>query len=319
MGFDDRSCIVMLLPPPEGPADEGGARAEVLPLEQEPFVLTQRWLHRLGLPVPELRFLDPVERTLWLSDAGDVDLDQAVTLAPGRRLKAYGDAVDLNLRWLRTVSLEDAPTLVRDRAMDPALLRWELEHWVEWRLGADLGVVPDAASRAALDAVFTELVEALSAMPQVVIHRDFQSHNLMVPAEGDLVLLDFQDAMVGPLVYDLVALLRDSYVTLAPPELDALLDRWVEGLQRTPPAGLKDPPAPETLRRWFHLQTLQRKLKDVGRFVYIDRVKHHPGFLRYIPASLHYLRESLDALEEGGRWRPVLAALDPSLGAPGPA
>ena len=113
-------------------------------------------------------------------------------------------------------------------------------------------------------------------------------------------MIDFQDALLGTRAYDLVALLRDSYVVLSPAEVDRLVGEFVAQ------AGIEDRAA---FRRLFLLQTLQRKLKDVGRFVFIDRVRKNPSFLRWIPATVGYLREAVAAAPiELAALREILAA-----------
>jgi hypothetical protein len=106
-------------------------------------------------------------------------------------------------------------------------------------------------------------------------------------------LLDFQDAMLGPAVYDAVALLRDSYVQIAPGVLKGLVRHYAERAVTAPAlvnATVRD------VELWFHMQTLQRKLKDAGRFVFIDRVKGNPDFLQYVDDSCAYVRDAFRAV-----------------------
>src|SRR5437588_10074987 len=112
-----------------------------------------------------------------------------------------------------------------------------------------------------------------------------------------LRIIDFQDALLGTRAYDLVGLLRDSYVALSPSLLDALVSYYV------------DRAAADTsqFERLFDLQVVQRKLKDAGRFVFIDRVKHNPSFLIHIPNSLAYVRRSLERLPELSTLREILS------------
>ncbi len=107
---------------------------------------------------------------------------------------------------------------------------------------------------------------------------------MVVAERPELRVIDFQDALLGTEAYDLVALLRDSYVVLTPEELDDLVGEFVKL------AGVSDGAA---FRRLFLLQTLQRKLKDIGRFVFIDRVRKNPSFLRWIPSTAGYIRHAL--------------------------
>ena len=111
----------------------------------------------------------------------------------------------------------------------------------------------------------------------------------MVLPGGEQAVIDFQDALLGPRQYDLVALLRDSYVELDAPFVEAMLRRYLARLAAEGGPRLAYGP----FREIFDLLTVQRKLKDAGRFVFIDRVKKNPGFLVSIPASLRYVKDAL--------------------------
>lgn len=305
--FDARTEIVMLMPPAGAAPDEAGGTART-DIHDDPFVVTTRWLRGAGIPVPELYAVDEREDALWLEDVGDLDFDAWIACDRSLLEARYHDALDLLSRFQSAVAPGTAPPLVRGRSFGRELLRWELDHYVEWRVEAHLGRTPTAAQRAALGAAFDRLVDTLVEVPTHVMHRDFQSHNIMV-RDGQLVLLDHQDAMVGPVVYDAVALLRDSYVRIPTEVLARLVRRYAATVVA---AGLAPGATEDDVATWFHMQTLQRKLKDAGRFVFIDRVKHNPSFLSYIPDSVAYVRDALTTL--GRRVEDVaavLADLDP--------
>lgn len=308
--FDDGGTeIVMMMPSQDAPPDEAGGAARP-PITDDPFVVVTRWLRGIGVPVPELLAIDEDGDALWLEDLGGTDFDAWVSSAPDAVEARYERALDLLVHFQNRTEVATAPALVRDRRFDAEILRWELDHYVEWRLEAWLGKTLSPAVRGELDARFDALVAELAAIPTHVMHRDFQSHNIMV-RDGALVLLDHQDAMIGPAVYDSVALLRDSYVRLPVEVLVRLVDRYarsVAGASFLPDA------SPSDIQRWFHMQTVQRKLKDAARFVYIDRVKGNPSFLGYIDDSAAYVREAFQLL--GGELAPladVLADLDPEV------
>ena len=155
-----------------------------------------------------------------------------------------------------------------------------------------------------LSPILQRLAEEVAAIPEGFVHRDYQSRNLMAASRG-LVVIDFQDALRGPFLYDLVALLRDSYVEVPEPLLSQLIERYRGQRQSMPDAS--------TFRRWFDLQSLQRKLKDAGRFVYIDQVRGNPDFLQHIPLSLTYVDEAFDRLPDYADLRRIVAPLVPEL------
>jgi aminoglycoside/choline kinase family phosphotransferase len=308
VSFASRTEVVMLLPAPGGGPEEAGGTT-VDRASDEPFVHAQSWLASLGVRVPRLYAVDDERGCIWLEDVGSIDLDAWIATQPSLE-EAYRGPIETLLHLQRVTGAgADVPAFVSSKTFGADLLRWELDHYREWRLEAELGVTLGQAERDALDREFDALVARLVEIPVAVMHRDFQSHNLMVLGP-DIVVLDFQDAMLGPVVYDAVALLRDSYVTLPADVLERLVRSYAREASGLATFGGADP---GTIERWFYLQTVQRKLKDAGRFVYIDRVKKNPGFLRYIPASISYVRDALQRLPELQGLRSLLQTLDPGL------
>jgi aminoglycoside/choline kinase family phosphotransferase len=285
VGTSPDSWVVMVMPPEAAKKSEEGGAGDV-PAEL-PFVNVHRYLKRLGVRVPEILRYDEPAGMMVLEDLSDETFEKA--LATGDRTRLYTEAVELlaNLR-LRAEVTRDGECLAFTRAFDEALYDWELHHFREWGLEAWSGKKPTEAERAELDAIFRRIAKELAAAPRGFTHRDYQSRNLMVK-HGELVVIDFQDALQGPRQYDLVALLRDSYVELPRDFVDAMLDVYIIEFEKQ--TGQRfDVPA---FKAFFDLLTVQRKLKDAARFEFIHRVKGNPGFLPSIPASLRYVRAAL--------------------------
>jgi len=131
----------------------------------------------------------------------------------------------------------------------------------------------------------------------------------MVLPTGEQVVIDFQDALQGPRQYDLVALLRDSYVELDRPLIDKMLKRYLARLQEEGGPRLDE----REFVAFFDLLTVQRKLKDAGRFVFIDQVKKNPSFLVHIPSSLRYVKGALARRPDLAEVREILALHVPEL------
>lgn len=291
-GGSPSTVVVMELPDEPLKSEEATTPGQGPP--ELPFLNVQRYLASHGYPVPRVFRYDPRRGLVGLEDLGDRTFESAVKPAGGaERLRYYRAAI------ARIVALQklgdnhpDPACLAFSRRFDKTLLRWELEHFKEWYLEAERGVQLDDAETATIGAAFDWIAAELASAPATLVHRDFQSRNLMLVGAGgpdDLRVIDFQDALLGSRAYDLVALLRDSYVVLSTEQLDQLVEDFIEQ------AGIDDRAA---FRRLFVLQTLQRKLKDTGRFVFIDRVRKNPSFLRWIPASVGYLRAALAAAPE---------------------
>jgi len=301
---DGRSAVVMELPPEPGKSEELGLGEAPVEL---PFLEVGRYLEKLGVRVPRVLLDRHREGYLVIEDLTDRTLELA--LQGGDRAAIYGAAVD-QLATLRA-GAEAHPEpgcCAFKRAFDFELYQWEFEHFIEWGL-LGRGNTPTAAELATLRQAFTRVSEQLAAAPRGFTHRDYQSRNIMVLPSGEQVVIDFQDALQGPRQYDLVALLRDSYVELDRPLIDAMLARYQDRF-----AALGGPRLDRAeFAGFFDLLTVQRKLKDAGRFVFIDQVKKNPAFLVHIPASLRYVKDALlrrPELEEAHR---ILALHVPEL------
>jgi len=277
------SLIVMQLPAELNRSDEGGEQPAP---ERLPFLEVGELLAERRIPVPKVFGEDLENGILLLEDLGDQTLYAALAETPKPAwVEHYGRAVDLMAEVHERCADLPKSSLVRRRSFDRALLEWELDHFRRWGLEALFGERSDA-ERGVLERAFCQIVDAIAGMPRGFVHRDFQSKNLMVSPAGDLTLIDFQDALVGPRAYDLVALLCDSYVPLEPDLQDAMIARYA-ALRRIP---VND------IEREFRWITLHRKLKDAGRFVFIDRVRNNPDFLEWFAPSLVYVGRALEQI-----------------------
>ncbi|MCP3103781.1 phosphotransferase [Myxococcus sp. K15C18031901] len=295
VGASPESWVVMVMPLDATKKSEEATKGE--PPKELPFVNVHRYLHKLGVRVPTILRYDEPAGMMVLEDLSDITFESA--LEGGKHNHAlYTRAVDLLARLRAQAEKHlDPDCLAFTRAFDEDLYDWELHHFREWGLEAWSGKQPTDAERAELDRTFRDIAKQLAAAPRGFTHRDYQSRNIMVK-EGELVVIDFQDALQGPRQYDLVALLRDSYVELDREFVDAMLDRYIATFQEASGERID---AVE-FKAFFDLLTVQRKLKDAGRFEFIHRVKGNPGFLVSIPASLRYVREAF-------RRRPELKGL----------
>jgi N-acetylmuramate 1-kinase len=268
-----------------------------------PFLEVHALLDGRGVRVPRLHAEACDQGLLLIEDLGDDTLAAFLERAPARRAEVYRVAVTDLAAAQR--SLGDLPTgsVVATRAFDATLLRWELDHFREWALDAR-GRALGAEARARFDALADRLSHRIAAWPRSFVHRDYQSRNLMVRERADgsleIVWIDFQDALLGPRVYDLVALLNDSYQSFDRPFVEARLDEFAAA------AGM-DAAGRAELGREFDVVTVQRKLKDAGRFIFIDRVKKNPAFLPYFEPSLAKVRAALERLGEEEDMRELAA------------
>ncbi len=243
-----------------------------------------------------------------IEDLTDRTFERALKEGANRR-KLYSDAIDRLARLRVHAELNPDRTCVAwSRAFDYDLYHWEFEHFIEYGLLAR-GAKPTEAELKTLRKHFERISRELADAPRGFSHRDYQSRNIMVLAKGEQVVIDFQDALQGPRQYDLVALLRDSYVELDRPLIDAMLQRYLKEFESEGGPRLD----PGEFVGFFDLLTVQRKLKDAGRFVFIDRVKKNPSFLVHIPSSLHYVRDALKRRPELREVQEILLKHVPEL------
>ncbi|HEU5004125.1 MAG TPA: phosphotransferase [Actinomycetota bacterium] len=300
------SYIVMLLAPDAAP-DEIGRVGPLLGVV--PFVEVQRYLARLGVRVPRVLSWSQGQGYAVLEDLGDETLNARV-LGGAAPAPLYRAAIDqLVSMQVRAERAPDPGCVAFQRAFDADIYRWELDHFLEWGLGAWKGVALPGPEYEVVTAAFDAIARRIVAEATVFTHRDYQSRNLMLLPGGEQAVIDFQDALLGPRAYDLVALLRDSYIALEPELIVQLIRHY---LATTAAAG--GPQLNEAgFRESFDLLTVQRKLKDAGRFVFIERVKGNPSFLRFVPAALGYVRDALARLPDLADLQAILARYIPEL------
>lgn len=271
-----------------------------------PFVNTAALFAALPVPVPRILGHADDLGVLALEDLGDVTLQAHLGAAPAARHAAlYREAVAfIDTMQTRGRALADPRYLPYGLAFDVEKLGWELNFFLTHYLMAYRGASPTTAARAALDAEFAAIVAELAAEPRVLCHRDYHSRNLML-CNDRLVIIDFQDARMGPDTYDLVSLLCDSYVDLPATTVDDLIACFLALQRRSGEA--------DAFRRRFDLMALQRNLKALGTFGYQASARANPVYIQYMPRTLNYVRENVARHSRFGRLGELLATWLPEL------
>jgi aminoglycoside/choline kinase family phosphotransferase len=274
---------------------------------QMPFVKVAQLLSLLPVPVPAILSYSDDLGIISLEDLGDVTLQAHLGAAsPAEHKALYRQAVSLiEAMQRRGAAMSSAEYPPYGIAFDVAKLTWELDFFAKNFLQGYRGIELDGAERDALAEEFALVVEELAAEPRVLCHRDYHSRNLMLHG-GSLYIIDFQDARMGPDTYDLVSLLRDSYVDLPEAEVDHLIAFFL-ALRCGPgaPASAEDG---EEFRRRFDLMAVQRNLKALGTFGFQTISRGNPVYIQYIPRTLNYVRANLERYPRFGRLQELLAA-----------
>ncbi|MCE3607187.1 phosphotransferase [Massilia sp. P8910] len=245
------------------------------------FIHVQGLLLAAGVSVPAIAAQDVANGFLLLSDLGSttylqrLDVDNAPFM--------YSDAVDALVKF----QLASEPGVLPD--YDRAFIERELNLFPEWFVGKHLGVSMTPAQSATLTKVFEAIIANNLAQQQVFMHRDFHSRNLMFMDQGNPGVLDFQDAVFGPVTYDLASLLRDAYVQW---DEEIVLDWVVRYWQRAKAVGLPVNPDIDAFYQDFEFMALQRHLKILGIFCRLNYRDGKSAYLGDLPTVIDYVRKT---------------------------
>ncbi|MET3136193.1 aminoglycoside/choline kinase family phosphotransferase [Undibacterium sp. GrIS 1.2] len=266
-GEDGKTYIVMDAPQP----------AE----DVRPFIKIAELFTKINLSVPDILAQDVEQGFLLLADLGTTTYFNALNNDTAHKL--YLDAIDSLILMQAQSQADILPEYDRE-----FLLR-ELMIFPEWYIGKHLGLTLTAEQSTSLNNVFEALLANIVAQPQVYVHRDYHSRNLMVLDKSNPGILDFQGALYGPLTYDLVSLLRDAYVQW---DEEMVIDWAIRYWEKARAAGLPVSPDVDSFYRDFEFMGLQRHLKILGIFA---RLAHRDGkdaYLQDMPLVMTYVRKT---------------------------
>ena len=272
---DDRSFIVMDAPPDKE--------------NIEPFVRVAALFGQSGVSVPQVLAQNAREGFLLLSDLGTTTYLDKLDDANAGML--YRDAIDALLR----IQLTSKPHVLPE--YDRATLKRELDLFPEWYIGKHMQFAMTPERQAVLEKTFNTLLASNLAQPQVFVHRDYHSRNLMHMSgnTGNPGILDFQDALYGPLTYDLVSLLRDAYIEW---DEERVLDWVIRYWEKAKKAGLPVNPDIDQFYKDFEWMGVQRHLKVLGIFA---RLYHRDGkdaYLKDMPLVMKYASKTAHRYHE---------------------
>jgi len=240
------------------------------------FIAKAKIFHDLGLRVPKIFASDIALGFLWLSDLGD-DLYLRILSQDNRRA-----LYDLALNTLLIVQSYSVCDFNIFAVYDEALLRREVMLFIEWYLSH---VVLTTQERTDLEKIFSLLIKTALSQPQVLVHRDYHSRNLLLLPDKQLGIVDFQDAVWGPITYDLVSLLRDCYLVLPDELIHDITRKFYQHYSHTYLKGISY----DEFIRWFDWMGLQRHLKVLGLFTRLARRDQKTLYLKDLPRVLDYV------------------------------
>lgn len=268
----------------------------------EPFVRIAGLMAAAGLNVPRVLDWDAAQGFMLLDDLGSQTMmDVIQPQNPQANHALYMQAIDALIAW----QLASKPGVLPP--YDEALLARELSLFPDWYLAKHRGVTLEGAERKTLDHAFAKIVARNLTQPAVFVHRDFMPRNLMIPASGSehrLGVLDFQDAVHGPITYDIASLMRDAFLSW---EEDFVLDVTIRYWEKARKAGLPVGDDFGEFYRSVEWMGLQRHLKVAGIFARLTLRDGKPKYLADAPRFLHYIRTTCDRYRELG---PLLKLID---------
>ena len=251
--------------------------------DSRPFVAVAGYLERIGVNAPRILAADLERGFLLLTDLGSLPYLTELRRNPDSVERLYGDA----LAALRRIQVEGRRWQGKLPPYDERLLTFELSLFRDWLCGRHLGIELSGGRAAAWRTCCERLVANALEQPQVFVHRDYHSRNLMVTERDNPGILDFQDAVEGPLTYDLVSLLKDCYVSWPAERVRAWALDYFADLEPALRAGLSDD---ELLHR-FELMGVQRHLKAAGIFARLCHRDGKASYLGDVPRTLSYVLE----------------------------
>ncbi len=287
-GFKRKSIVLMKL----NQIDRGIMSEEIVNLQKKftelPFLNIQRFLYRINVKVPEVYLYSASNNMVFIEDFGDEVMWSVLNKDSAKRDKLYRMAIDQLVEMqFEGIKRRDMECYAFWHRFDEKLLMWEFMHFIEYAIEKRKGNIKQSHLKE-VRKNFKNISEMLSGEFDVFTHRDYHSKNLMVMKDS-LGILDFQDALIGPPQYDLASLLRDSYTELDEKFIYECVDYYLKIVRER--YSIKF--GTEKFIEKFDLMSIQRNLKAVGRFHYIDIVKKNPNYLQFVPGTLKKVKRNM--------------------------
>lgn len=266
----------------------------------QPFVSIAAAFRQLGLKTPEIHEMDLQNGFLLLSDFGDRLYLNELNKKTAPSL--YQTAFDALFKILTCQGIGNYSLPL----FDAFLYQQEMGLFKDWFLEKQLGIFLNSEQESNLNEIFSILIKEALSQPQVCVHRDYHSRNLMVLENAEVGILDFQDAVWGPITYDLLSLLRDCYIDWPSSQVESWVFSFHQQALRLKLLEMDDP---KLFLRWFDWVCLQRNLKCIGLFSRLNLRDHKPNYLQYTPRVINYARAICEKYKEFTALNEILIGL----------
>ena len=263
------------------------------------FLHVAKIFHEIGVNVPKIIDKNISNGFILMDDFGSKHYLDIVKENPSKKKSLYSNAIE-TLLYLQAKGENyhnNFPFYTRD------LIRKEILLFVEWFLTIKLGYKLTESEKEQFEVCISILIDNAREQPQVLVHRDYHSRNLMVLSSGSPGVLDFQDAVIGPITYDLVSLLRDCYITLPSDLIELLFDKFYENLNEN----IRNNYSKNRFKKFFDLMGIQRHLKAIGIFTRLNYRDGKQNYLKDIPRTLNYIYHVSENYKELNFLRELIA------------
>jgi len=263
------------------------------------FLHVAKIFHEIGVNVPKIIDKNISNGFILMDDFGSKHYLDIVKENPSKKKSLYSNAIE-TLLYLQAKGENyhnNFPFYTRD------LIRKEILLFVEWFLTIKLGYELTESEKEQFEVCISILIDNAREQPQVLVHRDYHSRNLMVLSSGSPGVLDFQDAVIGPITYDLVSLLRDCYITLPSDLIELLFDKFYENLNEN----IRNNYSKNRFKKFFDLMGIQRHLKAIGIFTRLNYRDGKQNYLKDIPRTLNYIYHVSEDYKELNFLRELIA------------
>ena len=280
-------------------------------LEKNPdFNCMQKFLKKMNIPVPEIFHFDQELGLLFLMDCGDIHLADKLGQQPEKAISWYKKAIDIIVAFHTNVTENMAPDCpAHTLFFDEEKLMWEMDFMLQYYVDGLLMNVLEPDRKKITRLALLRLCRELSKQDRFFTHRDYHSRNIMIQNDK-LTVIDFQDARMGPCQYDLVSLLKDSYIILEESIREELLEFYLNRMEQNGKKILRDP-----FYKIFDWMSVQRNLKAIGTFAYQYKILGNDRYLQYIDPTLNYVRQTLSKRRDLEFLIPILNSVIPTLNA----
>lgn len=264
-----------------------------------PFINVLQHFDKAGVHVPKIVAVQPKLGVILLEDLGDLTLERKFWEAtePENSWEFYQKAIDEIIK-IHTAATNDSPSdstlnVAKNIEFDTAKFMWEMNYAKTHLIEGLLQFKMDEGLSHELNKVFTDFCTKLHLLPKVICHRDYHSRNLMIKL-NKVYVIDFQDARMGPIQYDLVSLLKDSYVDISDSYADKMLKYYFDNTSFV----AQNKSSLDDFYRTYELQSIQRCFKACGSFASFMNARNDKRYLKYLPNTLNRVVKSLDCFPE---------------------